>query len=244
MVGAHGGMENFVLPVRIRIAHQRAGGVAFRILRENRIPVFIGREHIDPVDRVAEGDVAGIADAYGFAEFPFFGRDEDDARGGPVAIDGGCRSVLEHRHRLDVVGVDDAQRVAAAGNVAVVHRHPVDDDKRVVGSRERRFAPDPYPGPAARTAFRVDGNPGDLARQQFLRAGDGAPVEILRLHGLQRSGGVFPLNGAVTDHHNFFQVSAKAEFNIHHIGCADGDLLAAVASIAVYQGLLISRNFQ
>ena len=122
--------------------------------------------------------------------FARFGRDEHDAGRRTVAVDGRRRSVLQHRHRFDVLGVDlvdvslDAvdqhQRLVVVGD----GRYAADADRTLVLSR------------LSRVLDHVDTR--DRTLQGHRGLGDRTVFEVLDRHVLGRSQQVDFLLRAVT----------------------------------------------
>ena len=103
------------------------------------------------------------------------GGDEDDAVAGAAAVEGRGSGAFEHRHRLDVVGVDAGDAVAevetavgpGAAEVGIVQRHAVDDIERLVVARHLGVTTEYDARAAAGTACRLaDDESGNLTGER------------------------------------------------------------------------------
>jgi hypothetical protein len=98
---APAGPCHFVEPVGVGPEVVGAGRVHFGF----EIAPFVGVHHIDEAEGVVGADEAVVVDRHA-AFFTAFCRNQDNTGRTAAAVDGGCRTVLEHIDRLDVVGVD------------------------------------------------------------------------------------------------------------------------------------------
>jgi len=73
-----------------------------------------------------------VAHAYLLALTTLLGGDDDNTIRTTATIDSCGRSVLQDIEALDILGVNERQRIGKTFHAIVVHRHTVDDDQRVV----------------------------------------------------------------------------------------------------------------
>ena len=140
VVGAEGGAIDLVVPVGIVVAKQSplCGGA----LGVDGIDKLVAAHHVDHA-RTGLQAVGGAEIDAQLSLGTFFRGDDDDTVGSTRTIDGRGGSVFEYGHALDVVGVDQAQEVAAvAGDAALLQGYAVEDDERVVAGVERGTATD------------------------------------------------------------------------------------------------------
>ena len=126
------------------------------------------------------------------------------------AIDRRRRRVAEHRDRLDIVRIDEVQRVAARGKSASrstrdSQRHAVNDVERLA-ARPRPTGVDgsgsanPYRHSSAGLVVVHHLHTGDLALNELLRTDEATAVELARIHLLYGSGDVAGILLSVADH--------------------------------------------
>ena len=138
MVGADSSTEEFLLPIGVLIAHLAHHLVVTAVALEdvlNQAAVLITREHVDVLTACGYGDTTVVAHSY-LATDALLRGDDNDAIRSTATIDSGSRSILQHGERLDIVRVNRAQNIANTTDTSVIHINTIEDDQRVVGSRE------------------------------------------------------------------------------------------------------------
>ena len=199
VVGTEAHAVDLILPVGILCAQQR--NLIGRSIRVDRVAELVARHDRDRSDPRRNGVVRAEAHAKLVGALSPLRGDQDHAVGGARSVDRRGRRILEHGDVLDVVGVDQAERVARAGDASVVNRHTVDDDERIVARVERGAAADPDAAPRAGHAAAVgDLHPGDLARHELLGRRDVPGQKIIGINRRHRSRQVAGLGRAVADH--------------------------------------------
>ena len=141
------------------------------------LPVFILK--ISEIEGRVGRKVRVVGYAKSLARPPAFGRNHHHTIFGAGAVEGSRRGSFQHRHLLNVVGVDRTQPVAPVGTVGgpgakitpqrivgVVNRYAVHHDKRVVLPRKGRLAPDAdFGGSGGAGTHRGDVYPGHFPLQ-------------------------------------------------------------------------------
>ena len=148
LLGAERGAIDFVLPVGVCIAEFSIRGDTGHcgdILAE-----LVGSEHVELLGNRTHGIVATISDLSAVATL--LGGDNDYTIRCTRTVDCSSRSIFEHGESLDVLRVDRADDVACALDSRVIHRHTVDNDKRVVACREAGAATNAYCSALARSS--------------------------------------------------------------------------------------------
>ena len=143
------------------------------------------------------------------------GRDQDHAVGSAGTVQGSRRSVLEHRHRLDVTAVDRIQ--------VAVERYAVDHQQRGVRSVDRPETADAQFGAAARlSAARGRHDACDLSVEHLGNIGHGTVLELLGRDDLGRASERLLLGRSVShDDHLVEHLVVGGHLHIDHIGRAD-----------------------
>src|SRR5690606_32929251 len=132
--------------------------------------------------------------------------DQDNAVGSTRTIDGRCIGIFEEGERLDIVRIDQAERIGTAIAAATGQWHAIDDDERVVAGIERRPGTDTDGAPRSRPAtIGRDLYAGSFPRNQLFRRGDGPFLEILGGYGGHGTGQLPFTLGTVADDDHFFQ---------------------------------------
>ena len=208
---------------------QRAVDVLGRLVHQLHV-VGVVRHQFEMVRRTVEGYHAVVRDVE-LARAARLGGDEHHAVGAAVAVDGARGGVLQHRHRLDVVGIDVADRAFEA----------VDDDQRgrVV---ERSDAADAHQHPLLSGLSRGlrDHQAGVHALQKLGGRGHGARFGLLgivdRRHG---AGDVHAFLDAVSDHHEVFD-EVRLGFQRHvDVGArAYANLLRGISEVTYHEGFV------
>ena len=130
--------------------------------------------------------------------------DDDDTVGTTRTVDGGSRCVLQHCEALDIVRIDKRERVVHTLSVIVIHRHAVDNNKRVVAGGKRSTATNTDLCTVSRsTGCRVDVHTGNLTLDHVLGRSDDTMIFLIRLEGCDRTGKVVLLSHTITDDHHF-----------------------------------------
>ena len=134
------------------------------------------------------------------------GGDDHHAIGSVGPVNRRCRRVAQDGDVLDVIRVEEVQRVATGGESApgaATNRHAVDDIERLAARIDRGRAADPDRLAAAGFVVVNDLDARGLARDEFHRRYDAAGVELL---GGDRGDGAGDVAGpllAVACHHQF-----------------------------------------
>ena len=155
--------------------------------------------HFRDVDGLVERPVAVVGNDHLVARLAFLGLDQDDAIGAAGAVDGGRRSILQDLDRLDVVGIDLRP--------GPVERNAVEDDQRLVGSRDGVVAADARHGVGS---FRVGTGHGNVQAghgtlQRLDEVGRRALFQLLGTERGHRTGHVAFFLGTVTHDHGLFE---------------------------------------
>ena len=180
--------------------------------------------HLRDLDGLVERPVAVVGNDHLVAGLAFLGLDEDDAVGAAGAVDGGRRGVFEDFDRLDVIGVD--LRPAA------VERHAVENDQRLVGSRDGVVAADERHGVGTfgiRSGHR-DVQTGHGALQRLDEVGGRPFFQFLGAEGGDGAGDVALLLRTVAHDHDLFeQVHVFLEDDVDRAEILDRVLLRHVS---------------
>ncbi len=205
VVGAISVVVDLVVPVGIVIAEECALGVG--ALGGDGIDKLVAAHHVHHAG--ARLQAVGRREGHlRFAAATLLGRDDDDAVRGARTIYSRRRGILEHRHALDVVGVDQTEEIAGiARDATALQWYAVEHDQRVVAGIERGTATDADGGTGCgRSAVGHDLHTGDLTVDQLFGRGDQALVKVLRLDRRDRSREVAAACGTVTDDHHLIEV--------------------------------------
>ena len=146
-------------------------------------------------------DTIGTADRDGrLLAGAFLGRDVNHAVGGTRTVDGGRRSVLHHRHILDIVRVEGRED-------SHVHRRTVEDEQRGVGGIDRVDAAQTHRYRGARlTGTGIDLEAGHLALKGVTGTGGrdlGEGIGFDQRRGTDH--GADLLGGTITHHDGLLQ---------------------------------------
>ena len=168
------------------------------------------------------------------------GLDQDDAVGGPGAVDGARRGIFENGDGFDVVGVEEVQRVAGQRGCAtdadparfggqVLDRDPVDHVQWLVAGADRGATADPdlHTGPGP-TAVLRDVHAGDTAPNQIVDVRDHADVGLVHVDRRDRPGDGDAALGTVSGYHDLVQhhgLTPQRELHRRRLSGPDRDLL-------------------
>ena len=137
---------------------------------------------------------------------------ENDTVGRVRAVNRGRRRVAEYRYGLDVVRIDEVQRVATRGKSASrpardAQRHAVDHVERLAARIERSGSADADRHSPARLVVVHHLHTGDLALNELLRTDQATTVERRRIHLRDGSGDVAGSLLSVADHDDLGQAN-------------------------------------
>ena len=233
-----GSAESLFLPVGVGVAHVVGNGLVAEFAADE-----LGElSAVHDVEGLAGGvdmPVGGEADARTSA-CAFAGCDDDHTVRSARTVDGGCRSIFQHGHLLDVLRVDHGQGVCACATALVGLGHTVDNDKRIVGvvDRQRGTAADADLTVACRvTTIEGHGHTGACADQKILGRGSDTGFDVVGLDDGNRTGGVALLDDTVTDGYDFFQhYGIFGELNVDFRAAFDSDILCVIADIRENEG--------
>ena len=136
VVGAYCGAEHFVLPVGVGLAEEGADGRSLFGACDDSLTELLGAHCLIFLAWCVHIHV-GREVHLGLAALAFLGSNDDHTVGRARTVDGGCRSVLEHCHALDILRRNHTEGVAHTLHSVVAQGHTVDHDKWVVGCVER-----------------------------------------------------------------------------------------------------------
>ena len=242
IAAGHGGMFQLAVHVVLDVLH-------VRVVKDGRPAIVgvgqvehrgevVGIGHVRHANRVVEADVARIVDAR-FAALPVFGRDEDNAKGCTRAVDGSRRGVFQHRHVLDVIGV---QRVHVA-----LHAVYQDQGRRAGAFANRACSTDiDIHLRVQRSAGIADRQvqAGDLALQRLRHVLHGTRLEYFRLYHRHGSRHVHLLLHAVAHNDHFVQ---QGHVFLQHDVQRDAfptDFHGFIADVRDLQGAAFGHAFQ
>ena len=214
----HGGAQNLFLPVGIvhlAVVAELCDGRLCAHAVGDEVGELGGVHHVEGLAGGVHGHV-GREVYLRLAAAALLGGDDDDAVRCARTVDCGCRGILEHGHRLDVLRVDHCHGRYAAAVRLVRLGHAVDDDQGVVRCRERRAATDTDRSAAGGvTAVGGDYHARRRAHQEILGRDGDAGLDFIGLDYGHRTGGVRFLDGTVTDGHHLVQGdSARLELDV------------------------------
>ncbi len=193
----HRRMVHEAEPVGVGVEQQ---GVVLRRVRQHGGPELRRVEHRGQLRDPCGGHTTIVLDSRS-ASPPFRG-DQHHAVGRVCPVDRRGRGVLEHRDAPDVIGIQKVERVAASGEPAAragAERHAVEDVQRLAAGVDRRLPADADREAAPGLVVVDDLHARDLVRDELLRAGDSAGIEIrrvdLRLGAGDVAGQLLPVAG-------------------------------------------------
>ena len=179
---------------------------------------------------LGEGDIAIIGDRGRCVAFTGLGGDDDHTVGTARTVDSGCRGILQHVDRGDVLR-------SHSGQVALDAIH---QDERCKAAHEGRDTTQTDAGGGSRTTAGVDHRQtGNLTFHQFGSVADLTGVEVLGLHGGYGRGDITLALGAVTDDDHLVQEGIV--FLECHVA-AGLDLLRGKADVADDEGYIAVSN--
>jgi len=123
--------QHFPLPVGIHATVNGIGGLPrVALLFVGDFNELLGVEQVKEVDGLGNTQVVVIGHPE-FSPGALFGGDQHDAVGGPGAVNGGGRTILEDFHRLNVGRVDIGQGVVGGISPQSTrgYRNPVDHNQ-------------------------------------------------------------------------------------------------------------------
>ena len=210
VIGTQGSLKDLVLPIGIRRPeHSDLIGCPKFIDHGAELPR--GEDGL-LLDELGHGIIAVKVKFERTAPTLFCGNDDDPA-GGPGSVDGCRGGIFEDGERLDIVWIDEAERVACAGDDAglawlyvVIEGYPIDHDEGVIAGAEGRAAADAdrAAGPGL-AAVGNDRHPGYLTRDHLFRGGDGAFLEVFFTDDGNGAGEVFFAGGTIADDDNLIE---------------------------------------
>lgn len=200
---------------------------------------LIGREHLGLVAGESQRAVRVKCDnGQPWFACTLFGGDQDHAVRTARTVDGGRRSVLQHRHRLDVLRGKRAD--IAAG-------HAVDHDQRTVAGAERRSAAHLQVGARVRVGRRRARHveAGDFACKHFHRAVHGAALKVVAVDLHDRARQLLAAQRPVAHDHDFVeQLIVLGHGHIDFRAAADRLLDCLEADVAEYQSAAGRHGFE
>ena len=210
-VGAVGPVVEVPVAVTAAVAvnrglHRRHIGIVVGLHQHRGILARV--RHLQHVGGFLDTNVAVVGDLGGLVLVAVLGGDQDDTVGGTHTVDGSGRSVLQHRHVGNVVGIQE---------VDVVIEHPVHDIQRAAAG-ERAVTADVHLGALARrtAVHHVHARHLALHRCHGRRRGHGE--QFLTLDHGDGSRQVLGLGRTVTDHDNLVQVAhVVKQLDAHHL---------------------------
>ena len=206
MVVADAVAVNLVLPVGRGVAETFVGVRALAIVVLDELAILVSVHHVELLRDGADGERAVVSHLRSLVLAALLGGDDDDTVRTAATVDGRGRGVFQDGERLDVVRIDQRQRVVHTFRGIVVHRHTVDDNQRAVGGVQRSAAANTDFGTSARFARRcVDIHAGNLTLDHVLGRGYHTVILLIGLHGNDRTGEVVLLGHTVTNDHHVVQ---------------------------------------
>ena len=128
--------EDFVLPVCIGITEESVLCAVLAIHIFNICAIFVTAHNVISLLLHADGCASCIRNSRLLAFVSLLCRDNDDTVRTTATIDCCCRSILQHVEALNILRIDHRQRVRKTFHTIIVHRHTVDNDKRVITCRQ------------------------------------------------------------------------------------------------------------
>ena len=197
------------------------------------VDVLLGVEHLrNPGQRLPR--ILEVVGQLAVAGRSFLGGDQHNAVTGLGTVDGGRRSVLQHLHRRNVVGVDTADAAQA---------HAVDNIERV-GRYVRRETAHAHRRRRTRSGRGLDDlHAGRLALQGRLRIGDRTVLHVFGLHLRDGARHRALFLHAVAHYHDIVQPGALFLKRDVQFAANGGDCLLHITDVGEQQGgALVHHN--
>ena len=206
MVRAEGSTINLVLPVGISITHQVCSCAVCTIVTIDEVTILGSAEHIKGLLASRKSNVSVVAHVSCLTFASLLRGDDDDTVRTTATIDGSRRSVLQDGEALDVLGIHHRKGIGQTLDTLIVHSQTVDDNQRVVGSREGGTAADADCGSATRGAAAIDDtDTSNLALNHVLGVSNRTMVLLVGLQGADGTCKVMLLHGSITDDNHILQ---------------------------------------
>ena len=216
VVGRNSSTVDLVEPIYV-VVHEVVVGLCRLTCSRCISAQFVACEDLEVLEHGTEADVTIVGHFQFLSGFTFLGCDEDDTVRCTATIDSGSGSVFEDGESLDIVRVNERERVRNTLNTIVIHGQTIDDDKRVIGSIQRRTSTDTDGCTTTRnTTVGCYVHTGDLTLDHVLCVGLETFVHVIRLDRGNRTGSIVFLNDTVTNDNDFVkELGVFAQLNRH-----------------------------
>ncbi len=222
MVGRDSGTIDLVEPIYV-VVHQVVVRLSGLTGSSSISAKLVACEDLHMLEHGTEADVTIVGHFQFLTGFTLLGRDQDDTIRRARTIYSSSRRILQYGEGLDIVRVNQRQRVGHTLDTIVIHCQTVDDDQRVVGSVQRRSTTDTDRCSTTRgTTIGRYVHTGDLTLDHVLGVGLEALVHIIGLDSRYRTGSVVFLNNTIADYNDLVQhLGILAELYLHHRLCCE-----------------------
>ena len=197
------GTENEALPIGVGLAHIFLGVLTSRrALCEGGVDVLaelFGTHNLHLV-RVYRNAQRAVVRHAGFVATALLGGDDNNTIRCTRTIDCSSRSIFQYGERLDIVGVNQRQRVGHTRTGVACYGHTVDNNQRIVRCVQRSSTTDT--DGRARVGAAIAGDDlqtGDFTLHHILSRYYCTTVEFLGLNSYNRAGKVVFFGNTITD---------------------------------------------